>query len=159
MNIEIEKITIYGTNKEIETARKILEQCLSIELFKENESRARVEIQKLIDGHNITATILWDRNRVWSKKRILKDVKALVKRGMHGLSDYLYEFFHLCCGSIAHYDKQGWLSVYPDINAVKNFFIRNEFGKSVLEWQPWWATDRIEIIKEIHQLFGIKEQT
>jgi len=159
MNTKIGKINIYGSVREIEMAKAILEQHLSAELFNENESKARIEIQKLMDEHNIKATILWDGNRVWSKKRILKDVKTLIKRGMQVLSDYLYEFFHLCCGSIAHYDKQGWISEYPDINVVRNFFIRNEFGESVLKWQPRWATDRIEIIKEIYQFLGIKEQT
>ena len=152
------KIKIYGSIREIEMAKAILEQNLSAELFNENESEARIEIQNLIDEHRIKATILWDGNRVWSKKRILKDVKAIIRRGMQALSDYLYEFFHLCCGSIAHYDKQGWICEYPDINAIRNFFVRNEYGESVLEWQPSWATDRIEIIKEIYRTLGTKEK-
>jgi len=158
MNLSIGKTTIYGTEKKIEIAKETLEQYLPVELFNENESKARFEIQKLIDEHNIKATVLWDGNRVWSKEKILKDVKALIKRGMHALSDYLYEFFHLCCGSIAHYNKQGWICEYPDIPAIRNFFIRNEYGKSILEWQPWWATDRIEIIKKIYNLFNIKQE-
>jgi hypothetical protein len=159
MNIRIGKIAIYGSAKEIEIAKTILEQHLPIEQFNENESKARLLIQSLIDENNIKAAILWDGNRVWSREKVLKDVKALIRRGMSALTDYLYEFFHLCCGSIAHYNKQGWICEYPDIESVRNFFLRNEYGSSVLVHQPHWAADRIEIIREINRLLKIKEES
>lgn len=157
MNIKISKITIYGSKKDVEIAEIILKQYLSPDLFNDNESQARIAIQKLIDEHKIKAAILWDGNRVWSKKKILRDVRTIIQRGMSALTDNLYEFFHLCCGSIAHYNKQGWICECPDIASVRNFFERNEYGSSVLAHQPHWATDRIEIIKEINHLLGIKE--
>ncbi|MEO0126302.1 MAG: hypothetical protein ABIL44_00960 [candidate division WOR-3 bacterium] len=158
MNIKIDKISIYGSEKEIEIAQTILKQFLSSELFKEDESKARIEIQRLIDKHNIKATILWDGNIVWSKKRILKDIRKIVDEGMNAMSDYLYQFLNLCCGSIAHYDKWGWISKYPYLEALRKFFIKNEFGQSVLSYQPWWATDRIEIVKEIYKFFGLRSE-
>ena len=158
MNIRVGKITIYGSAKEIEMAKAILEQQLPEEQFNENESRARILIQSLIDEYNIKAAILWDGNKVWSKKRIIRDIRAIIQRGMNALSDYLYEFFHLGCGSIAHYNKQGWICEYPDIDSVRNFFRRNEYGASVLAHQPHWASDRIEIIREINRFLKIKEE-
>jgi len=157
MNIRISKIAIYGSLKEIEMTKVILEQNLPPELFNENESKARIVIQELIDEHKIKAAILWDGNRVWSKEKVLKDIRAIIRRGMNALTDYLYEFFHLCCGSIAHYNKQGWICEYPDIESVRNFFERNEYGSSVLKHQPCWASDRIEIIREINRLLNVKE--
>ena len=157
MNIRIGKIAIYGSIKEIETAKAILEHNLSPYLFDDNESKARLEIQNLIDANSIKVAILWDGNRVWSKRRIIKDIRAIIRRGMSALSDYLYEFFHLCCGSIAHYNKQGWICEYPDIEAIKGFLLKNEYGQSVLKHQPLWASDRIEILKEIYKMFGLKE--
>jgi len=157
MNIRTGKITIYGTSKEIEIAKAILEQHLPKEQFNENESQARLIIQSLIDENSIKAAILWDGNRVWSRKKIIKDIRAIIRRGMSALSDYLYEFFHLCCGSIAHYNKQGWICEYPDIAAIKGFLLKNEYGQSVLKHQPCWASDRIEILKEVYKMFGLKE--
>jgi len=157
MNLRIGKIAIYGSAKEIEIAKVILEQHLPKEQFNENESKARLLIQSLIDENNIKAAILWDGNRVWSKEKVLKDVRAIIRRGMNALSDYLYEFFHLCCGSIAHYNKQGWICEYPDIDAIKGFLIKNEYGQSVLKHQPCWASDRIEILKEVNKILELKE--
>ncbi|MBN2523657.1 MAG: hypothetical protein JXB24_10315 [Bacteroidales bacterium] len=157
MNIRIGKIAIYGSAKEIEVAKAILEQHLPAEQFNGNESKARLLIQSLIDEQKIKARILWDGNSVWSKRRITKDIRTVLRKGMHTMSDYLYEFFHLCCGSIAHYNKQGWICEYPSIDSLRNFFEHNEYGSSVLVHQPYWAADRIEIIKDINQLLGIKE--
>lgn len=157
MNIRIGKIAIYGSAKEIEIARAILEQHLPKEQFNENEFKARLAIQSLIDEQKIKARILWGGNSVWSKRRIMKDIRIILRKGMDAMSDYLYEFFHLCCGSIAHYNKQGWICEYPDIPVLRYFFERNEYGTSVLAHQPCWAADRIEIIKEINQSLEIKE--
>jgi hypothetical protein len=159
VNVRIEKIAIYGTEKAIDMAQQTLRARLPAELFSERESDARLVIQSLIDENDIKAAILWDGNRVWSKKKVLKDVRAVIRRGMSALSDYLYEFFHLCCGSIAHYDKQGWICEYPDVEALRNFFRNNEFGTSVLAHQPCWASDRKVIIMGINQLLKIKENT
>jgi hypothetical protein len=158
MNTRINKISIYGSKKDIEIAENILKQYLSPDLFNDNESHARIEIQKLIDEHKIKAAILWDGNRVWSRNNIIRDLKRVIRQGMNALSDHLYEFFHLCCGSIAHYDKQGWICEYPSIDSLRDFFEHNEYGSSVLAHQPYWAADRIEIIKNINQLLGIKEK-
>jgi hypothetical protein len=62
---------------------------------------------------------------------------------------------HLSCGSIAHYNKQGWIDYYPTINHLKQFFIRNEYGSRVLHHIPQWHSDAISIVKEIEPLLGI----
>jgi hypothetical protein len=67
------------------------------------------------------------------------------------LSRYFYEFLHLNCGSIAHYNIHGWIHKYPTVEHLKKFFKQNEFGKPVREWIPKWKTDAIEIVKAIEQ--------
>ncbi|MGB3479888.1 MAG: hypothetical protein WBB67_12095 [bacterium] len=153
MNFIMNKIRICGSKKNVAAASCILKKCSR--LVTSTESEARLCIQSLIDTYALKATILWDGNTVWSKTRVLNDLYKLLKYGMTALSDYLYAFFHLCCGSIAYYDKHGWISHYPDIPSLKRFLLCNELGQDVLSNQPWWATDRIEIIKGIYVLLNL----
>jgi len=147
-----EEITLYGNKAQIESAKQ------KIDTIKRrlagDELKDRLLLQnEIVD--NIKADILYDGNSVYSKTKLVRQFKTLLKNGMQSLTDDLYRFFSLCCGSIAHYDKQGWISTYPDLFALKEFFQRNEFGRSVLSDQPHWATDRIEIIKEMEKLLNL----
>ena len=54
---------------------------------------------------------------------------------------HLYEFFHLQCGSIAHYNKEGWFQTYPTLEDLKIFFKRNEYGCAVVKHPPTWYYD------------------
>jgi len=148
------KITICGSKKDVIYAASILGKCPGLGVSREYEARQCIQI--LIDSYRLKATILWDGNTVWSKKRIIKDLGTVLQHGMAALSDYLYQFFHLCCGSIAHYDKQGWISHYPDIPALKQLLMHNEMGQDALSYQPNWAAERIEIIKEIYRVLNIR---
>ena len=146
------KIVIYGNKAQIEEARKKLNRIKN--MLTGNEANDRLLLQNgIID--DIKADILYDGNGVYSKTKLLKQFETLLKHGMHKLTNDLYEFFHLCCGSIAHYDKQGWISEYPDLFALKEFFKRNEYGQSALANQPNWATDRIAIVKEMEKLLNL----
>jgi hypothetical protein len=70
------------------------------------------------------------------------------------LSKYFYDFLHLHCGSIAHYNIQGWITEYPTLEDLKQFFKKNEYGKRVLDHIPVWMTDAKRIVEEIErQLF------
>lgn len=112
------------------------------------------------DTHNLKATILFNGNTVWSKTRILRNLRRIMKHGtlynqdQHKppiLSHYFYTFLHLDCGSIAHYDIHGWIHKYPTIDELKAFFKRNEFGKRVLDDIPAWHTDARAIVQAIEE--------
>ena len=74
---------------------------------------------------------------------------------MNKLTDYLYKFFSLSCGSIAHYDRYGWIACYPTLHDLRQFFRRNEFGERVLTHLPIWKTDAQRIVKDIEQELGV----
>ena len=133
------RVAIYGNKNQVEQTEIILLKNIPT-LPTMTESQARVKIQECIDGENIRADILFDGNSVWSKKKILRDIKKVKKYGMKTLSDYLYKFLSLSCGSIAHYNKYGWITTYPTIQDLRNFFRKNEHLRSV----------DIEITKRTH---------
>lgn len=148
------RVAMYGNGETIEQAEIILLKNMP-DLPSLSESQARIKIQEVIDSENIKADILFDGNSIWSKKKILRDIKRVKKYGMEKLSNYLYEFFHLSCGSIAHYNKYGWISTYPTVSHLRQFFRRNEFGERVLNHLPAWKTDAQVIVKAIEQELGV----
>ena len=120
-----------------------------------NESKDRLLIQDVIDKCSIDAIILYDGNIVWSYDKIISHFKKALKSGPsqmsecgsgdYCLSDYLYDFLSGSCGSIAHYNKSGWIGTYPTKEDLKSFILRNEFGQNVLSHMPSWKTDCIKI--------------
>lgn len=86
--------------------------------------------------------IMYDGNTIWDVKRLTKQFKTFVKYyDINHFPKYLYEFFHLQCGSIAHYNKEGWFSTYPDLDSLKEFFSKNEYGQPVRDYPPDWHHD------------------
>jgi len=172
------QIRIIGNKKDIDVAEAALKTIKDLESL--SEPKARLEIQQLIDGQNLNATILFDGNTVWSKNRILRNLEQIMKHGtlynkkkpgyipigsmlrmpVVGdciLSDYFYDFLNSHCGSIAHYNKQGWVTEYPTVDDLRDFFKKNEHGKRVLDWIPAWMTDAKLIIEAIEaHLFPFK---
>ena len=153
------KITYYGSEKDIAKAVKVIEKRKSLKRMK--EAKARLVVQQLIDQHKLKANILINGNRVWSKTRILRNLRRLMKHGQLYnrdqskrpiLSNYFYSFLHLCCGSVAHYDIYGWIHKYPTIEHLRKFFLKNEFGKRVLNDIPEWKTDARAIVVEIEKM-------
>lgn len=153
------KITYFGSEKDIAKAVTVIKRYRSLPRM--TEPKARLKIQKLIDKHNLKASILVNGNTVWSKKRILANLRRIMKHGILYnldqekppiLSHYFYQFLHLECGSIAHYDIHGWIHKYPRVEHLKEFFRKNEFGKGVLEWIPGWKTDARAIVQEIEKV-------
>jgi len=145
--IEGTEITLYGSDKEIKFAE---EKISNLKLTGE-EGEDRIALQNYVVD-DVKASILYDGNSVYSKTKLISHFKRLLKNGMQSLTDELYKFFHLCCGTIAHYNKQGWIAAYPDLYALKQLFRRNDFGQIVSPSQPCWATDRIVIIEEMGKL-------
>ena len=148
------RVALYGTKKQIQEAEQILIKNIS-NMSALNEPDARLKIQDCIDTENLKADILFSGNTVWNKNKILKDIRAVKKYGMEKLSDYLYKFLSLSCGSIAHYNKQGWISVYPIVYDLRLFFVENEYGQRVLNFIPTWKTDAYRIVEEIEQVLGV----
>ena len=148
------RVALYGSKNNI-TASDIILQKNIPDLPTLPESEARLQLQETIDSENIKADILFDGNSVWSKKKILRDIRKVKKHGMKKLTDYLYKFLSLSCGSIAHYNKYGWISTYPTISDLRQFFRRNEFGERVLHHLPIWKTDAQVIVKAIEQELGV----
>lgn len=148
------RVAIYGSNNNCTHAEIILLKNIP-ELPTLRESQARLKLQETIDTENIKADILFDGNSVWSKKKILRDIKKVKKYGMKKLTDYLYKFLSLSCGSIAHYDKFGWIACYPTLTDLRQFFRRNEFGQRVLNYLPVWNSDAQAIVKEVERELGV----
>jgi len=151
------KITYFGSEKDISEAIAVLKEHPNLQSVKESE--ARLIIQQLIDEHHLKASILINGNRVWSKARILNNLERIMKHGtLYNLenqkkppilSRYFYNFLHLECGSVAHYDIHGWIHKYSTIEHLKKFFKQNEFGQRVLEWIPVRHSDARAIVQEI----------
>jgi hypothetical protein len=148
------RVALYGSKKQIQETEIILIKNIP-QLPTLSESLARLKIQDCLDNEKVKVDILFDGNSVWSKKRILRDIKRVKKYGMKSLTNYLYQFLSLSCGSIAHYNKYGWIACYPTLEDLRNFFRRNEFGERVLNYLPVWKTDAYRIVGEIEKVLGI----
>lgn len=167
------KLRFYGSKKDVEKAEDILSRIPDLDVL--NEENARLKIQDAIDRYNLKASILYDGNGVWSRKRIIRNLKQILKHGTlyradkpkyipigsmlriptigdAWLSDYFYKFLSLCCGSIAHYNKSGWIAEYPTVDDLRDFFKKNEYGKPVKEDIPFWKTDAKRIVEDIETL-------
>jgi hypothetical protein len=175
------KIRIIGNKKDVETAAVAVKAITGIDQLP--ESKARLEIQKVIDEQGLKASILFDGNTVYSMTRIITNLNQIMQHGTlydgrHPgyvavgsmlrfpivdkciLSDYFYHFLSLDCGSIAHYNKAGWVTIYPTIEDLKAFFKKNEFGHRVLDDIPWWKTDAKRIVEAIEaRLFPLESIT
>ena len=173
MDKTIGVIRLIGSKLEVEAAEEALNE-LDINL---SEDKLRPEIQKLIEQRKLKAAILYKGNSIWNRQRIIRNLKQIVKagvlyreppgydqvgsmlrfpsRGRTRLTKYFYEFLHLCCGSIAHYNINGWVATYPTVEDLRGFFRKNEFGRRVLEDVPEWQTDVKIIVREIEDVLGI----
>jgi hypothetical protein len=156
--VTLVKITYHGSEKEIIKAVEIIKRN---RIKKLKETKARLKVQELIDKHKVTAIIMINETAVWSKKRIIDNLEAIIKHGTlynHEdqskppiLSRYFYEFLTSQCGSVDHYDIYGWIHRYPTVRRLKCFFKRNEFGKRVIDYIPENRTDNIKIVQAIER--------
>ena len=145
------------------------------------EDEARLVIQESIDREKLEATVMFEGNIVWSFDRIIRNLKRIVKAGKlysdgtpgevrvgmmifpaevePVLSKYFYEFLHLECGSIAHYNIHGWMGHYPTVEALRQFFMKNEHSKRVLEDIPRRYADAKRIVEEIEVILDVNSPT
>jgi hypothetical protein len=164
------EIRIIGSKVDVEKAELLIKAIPNLETL--DESKVRLIIQDIIETHNLKAHILVDGNSVWNSIPIITNLKRIMEHGKlyegrHPgyvqvgemlrfpvadkcvLSDYFYDFLNLHCGSIAHYNKQGWVTVYPTVEDLKEFFKKNEYGRRVLDDLPDWFTDGRRIVEKI----------
>jgi len=153
MRLEYSKdLALYGTKADIARAQEVLSKVANLP-DGVMEDWARRQLQEIIDTFKLKAAILFRGNGVYSFDRTILAFKRVLKAGTTAkMSNDLYHFFSLCCGTIAHYSKYGWSDVYPDTAALRRLFERNEFGQSVVNHQPTWGTDRIKIAREMERL-------
>jgi hypothetical protein len=145
------KITLYGSKQEIKHTMNYFNKAnIRQKLSGDEHSDRLVLMNEFVP--QIKCSISYNGNTVWNKEKLIRDFNKILKHGMESLSDYLYEFFHLCCGSIAHFDKRGWIATYPTIASLRKFFHRNEYGQSVVAHMPSWQADAVEIAQEMDRL-------
>lgn len=150
---KIGKITLHGKAEDVQEAKRVLSENLRTW---DNEPLARLELQKMLDDGTLKAIkVSYEGNTVWARTRIVAAVKKVIRKGMGSMTDELYHFLSLRCGSIAHFNKAGWIAEYPTIGDLKAFFARNEFGVRVFDHIPRWDTDSQVIVLEIEKLLGI----
>ena len=157
MRKEIGKFTFFGNPKEIEKAEKVLkDEGLFDKECSCGEGVIRSRAQLLIEQHKLLADISYDGNTIWNKGKVLKCVRAIQKSNdMRKMTKYFYEFLHLQCGSIAHYDMGGWIATYPSVHDLRMFFQKNEHGRRVINDIPDWHTDAKAVVLEIEDILGV----
>jgi hypothetical protein len=73
--------------------------------------------------------------RAFRRDNIIRNVeKILRKRNIDFLTEETYSFIHLYCGSIAHFNQEGWKQTYRDLRDFLDFFlVRNEYGVCLVD--------------------------
>jgi len=155
MEIPNTKITLYGSKQEIKHTMNYFNKANIRQKLSGDEHSDRLVLMNEFVSQ-IKCSISYSGNTVWNKEKLIRDFKRILNNGVNSLSDYLYEFFHLSCGSIAHFDKNGWIATYPTLVSLRQFFHRNEYGLSVVAHMPSWKADAIEIAQEMDRL--LKDQ-
>ena len=109
------------------------------------EGKDRLIIQQCIDDKKLKSSILYDGNTVLPFNKIVNEYRKLQKDGtLTKMSERMYEFFHLHCGDIAHYNIGGYRVHYN--NSLK------QLEAEVLSQDPFvpsWHTDLDKIFKEL----------
>ena len=149
-----DKIRLVGMSANVNYAQNVI-NANKAEFENCGEGATRIVLMQLIEKHGIKCSVLYSGNTVWNRAKLVKDVKAVVKNGMESMSDYLYKFLSLACGSIAHYNKGGWIDYYPTVDDLREFFRRNEFGERVSNHIPSWHTDAKVAVEDIENVLGI----
>ncbi len=76
------RVALYGNNQQVEQTQIILLKNIP-DLPTMSEPQARLQLQETIDNENVRADVLFDGNGVWSKKKILRDIRTIKKHGMN----------------------------------------------------------------------------
>lgn len=148
------RIKLFGSENQVGAAEELIERFFP-DIANTTEQDARIELQSLLDTEPLNLSILFEGNSVYGSVVITDAVKKVKKEGMKTMSNALYKFLHLVCGSIAHNDKHGWIAEYPTIEHLRGFFKKNEFGQRVLDYIPMWRQDAREIVLQIEDILAV----
>lgn len=152
-----DRITIYGTKKEIENAGRMLDSIPNLPVERSGhrfakEGSLRLQIQEAMESWKLNAKIMVDGNEVYPYSLIIKEFLRLKKKGT--LEKMTKRFYHFLSMNfdIAHYNKQGYIDFY-----------RNDFYQmydNVLSRAnvPEWYTDLQKILDTIWQEMREDEQ-
>jgi len=147
--IEVSYVRLSETAiKEIERFKHVFENLSG------NEAEDRLFLQYFIDRTGFEYDVLYDGNSVYSYKRIMKDFKRYLNSEAKDMSEKLYDFFSLNIGTIAHYNKIGWMATYPTIDDVKDLFEKNELGQRVVDYIPKRMTDVKRIVDDMQEILN-----
>lgn len=151
------KLRVIGTPQDIAKFESLITPYNNLEGFQEPHVRKIIQdIQDTPDNKLSQLTILYSGNTVWSKVKLVNAVRKIVKaQNMNAMTRYLYEFLSCSCGSIAHYNQQGWIDTYPTVDSLKEFFKRNEFGERVINHLPHWKVDAINAVHDIEKILKV----
>lgn len=142
---------LHGSEKAIAEAHAVINDYSH--LFMNQESHNRKLLQTLLDDKKLKVDILYDGSLIWSYDRLVRDLKKILNSNdMNQMTNYLYKFLNLTTGSIAHYNKQGWIYEYPTVYDLAQYFRKNEYGSNIVKYQPVWKTDAIRIANEFLSL-------
>jgi hypothetical protein len=78
--------------------------------------------------------------------------KVLKKKDLKYLTKKAYNFIILRCGSIAHYNIDGWRYYYRDLRDFLDFFlVKNEYGECLAKVSEldYWSVEDGEVLREI----------
>jgi hypothetical protein len=78
--------------------------------------------------------------------------KVLKKKDLKYLTKEAYNFIILKCGSIAHFNIDGWRYHYGDLRDFLDFFLaKNEYGECLAKVSEldYWPVEDKEVIREI----------
>ena len=134
------RIYLCGTEKEVRDTEKVV---LSLNLTWV-EAEDRLILQDAIDTYNLKANIYYEGNDIVPFKKTVREFKKYNKqKNLDDLSNYFYDFLHLDCGDIAHYNKFGYIDYYDNsFSRVKREVINTANP-------PKWRTDLIRIFEVI----------
>lgn len=91
----------------------------------------------------------------FSKDGILRNVEQILKeKNIDLMNKSTYQFIELHCGTIAHFDINGWCREYEDLRDFINLFlVKDEYGRNLQEEirTPRWQEDDLKPYVEIVQ--------
>jgi len=152
---KVNQLIVYGNHKNLPALLNqlegLMERLHSYPMI--SEGAVRVIIQDLMEATDCPIDITFKGNGVYPYSKTIRDFKRVVKANdTRKMTKHLYRFFSNCCGTIAHYNLQGWACIYPDNDFLMELFERNEYGQPVVDYVPKWKTDTILIVREMESI-------
>lgn len=129
---------------------ELIEFCKQVDQINPNESVVRQLLVPFANKMKRGDSLLCNGNTVWNTDMLVKDLnKLLNKYKIENFTDYLYKFFTLSCGTIAHYNRHTWWGVFQPASVLLEFVKNLEKQSTTPDWQPdvaWVKTKLAEAV-------------